>query len=58
MMKIPREMKKGPGALPSLFNALRDFVLGDRPIFEKGSFEESETVKGRLVRLPKSILEH
>jgi hypothetical protein len=49
-------MRRGPGRLVSLFNALRDFVISDRVIPDEG-FRVNETVNGRRLSLSQSILE-
>ena len=42
-------MKKG--FLRSWYNGLRDFVIQDRPVFDRVGFEENETINGRMINL-------
>lgn len=49
-------MKRGPGKLVALFNALRDFVLQERVIPGQGLVVR-ETVRGRMLGVDPTLVE-
>lgn len=56
MTKEPPPMKRGPGKLVSLFNALRDFCISERVIPGEG-LRVNETVRGKQLSLTQTLLD-
>lgn len=55
-LAFPSRMRRGPGKLPGLFNALRDFVVRDRVIPGSG-LVVNETMSGKIVSLTPSLVD-